>query len=300
MSLIRVSKKFFAAALLAAIFVTPSESKTAGFLDSSRSAAQVFLSDFPEAVRAKIIASMKQDSRQNVIAVVQAQNSVFSLVMRPAINDTDPDVEAELENISLSRALITARGNLALYIGQSKTDRNLYIYDEPLGFALFSYYERPREIGIKGIESFAEIIRSDGKNIIAALAWVSPDSARVLSNDIPEKGALTEDYCRTLYKECAQILFRNGFYSEALPMFRNIHRLRWANVEAYIDAAECFARTGEPDECVKLLKELLNTLQDKMSSDELTRAGRLFRRAGDRSSALSAFRLAQKRYRSGQ
>ena len=82
-------------------------------------------------------------------------------------------------------------------------------------------------------------------------------------------------------------------------MFRNIHRLHWANVNAYIDAAECFAKTGEPEECSKLLKELIKSLEEKMSSDDLIRTGRLFRTAGDRESALLAFQLARKHYRHG-
>ena len=82
-------------------------------------------------------------------------------------------------------------------------------------------------------------------------------------------------------------------------MFRNIHRLHWANVNAYIDAAECFAKNGEPKECSKLLKELIRSLEEKMNSDDLTRVGRLFRSVGEHDSALLSFQLARKHYRQG-
>lgn len=269
-------------------------------MQSAKSAAKTFLSDIPSSSRQKIINAMRYDTGKNISSVVKVNGTVFSLALSPVIDDSDTYIAAELENACIERSLFTARCNLAFFIGQSKTDRNLYVYDEPLGFALSSFYSRPRDIKIRGIETRADIITSGKTKIAAALAWVSPESANIFDADIPSGGVLNEDYCRMLYTECAKVLFRNGFYSEALPMFRNIHRLKWANVNAYIDAAECFLRTNQPSECAKLLTELISILEDKMTVDDFIRAGRLFRSSGDRKSALSAFKLAQKRYRQGQ
>jgi hypothetical protein len=49
-----------------------------------------------------------------------------------------------------------------------------------------------------------------------------------------------------------------------------------------------------------LLKELAGTLGESMDSAAFARAGRLFREAGDREAALSAFRAARERLRQGR
>ena len=280
---------------LEALTLNDAETAVNNLLDSSK-----FPSSKYSALKNKIISALNSDARKNIVSVIRYNGYVFSLYLMPADSDEDYYDMIAFDGVFLDEALFCARNNLAFSIGQNKTDRDLYIYDEPLGFALSSYYSRPREIKIKGIESISDIITSGRTRIAAALAWIAPEAANIFDEDIPSAGVLDEDYCRMLYTECANVLFRNGLYSEALPMFRNIHRLHWANVNAYIDAAECFLMTGESGECVKLLKELIITLEDKMSCDDLIRAGRLFRRAGDRSSALSAFKLARKRYREGQ
>ena len=275
------------------LFTASNKTLGALTLSEARKAVNIFLSEaFP---KQKILSAMKFDAKNNIVSVIHDNGAVFSLYLIPVTDD-----DSEFENVFADEALFFARNNLAFTIGQSKTDRNLYVYDEPLGFALSSFYSRPRDIKIRGIETTADIITSGKTKIAAALAWVSPESANIFDADIPSGGVLNEDYCRMLYTECAGVLFRNGFYSEALPMFRNIHRLKWAKVNAYIDAAECFLRTNQPSECAKLLTELISILEDKMTVDDFIRAGRLFRSSGDRQSALSAFKLAKKRYREGQ
>jgi tetratricopeptide (TPR) repeat protein len=103
-----------------------------------------------------------------------------------------------------------------------------------------------------------------------------------------------------LLYDTAKSAFEAGRNDEALIVFKQIHDLKWANVGAYLDASECFLRNGEAEESLKLLRELMKTLGDNMGSAELTRAGGLFRKAGDKPSALSAFKLARERYRQGK
>jgi tetratricopeptide (TPR) repeat protein len=236
-------------------------------------------------------------------SVVAADGAVYSLVISPVPFDSDPDVAQELESSETELALFHARGNLALSLAKDNVNRELYRYGDSLGQALLSYYTR-REL--KGIQTAAEVV-SVGKEIspkrkkgpgryAIALAWLSSRAAKAFESDVPPQGVLNEDYCRFLYLRRARVLFEAGKYDEALPIFKHIHDLRWADIGAYLDAAECFLKVGEKGEGLRLLQELFSSLKDEMNTEELSRTGRLFRAAGDRSAALRVFKTARERF----
>lgn len=260
-----------------------------------RSALETFLSELNvgKAVREKLLTAIGgYDTEKERAVIVRAEDGgMFCLAVVRVPGDRDADVAAEMETLSQERALSLARGRLALVIGQGKVDRKIYRYDDALGSALFTYY------GPRGIETAADLL-SGGKTgkFAAALAWLSPKNVEELTGEALPPKILDVEYCRSLYLDNARDMFKAGRYSDALPLFKNIHDLRWMDISAYLDAAECFLRTGEPKECLKLLKELRAALDAEMNSEELARSGRLCREAGDRNAALSAFRQARKRF----
>lgn len=260
-----------------------------------RSATDVFLSELQvgEAVREKLLESVdtRSNSKEYTAIARSEDGGVFCLALVQILSDQDADVAAELEVFSQNRALFLARGRLAIALGQSKVKQELYHYDEALGSALFAYY------GPRGIQTAAEVLKQTGsRRFAAALAWLSADLANALQNEVPPQRVLDEDYCRFLYLNHAKELFRTGRYSEALPLFKDIHDLRWMDISAYLDAAECFLKMKEPGECLTLVKEIRSALDKDMSSEELSRAGRLCRKAGDRKAALEAFNQARARF----
>ena len=175
---------------------------------------------------------------------------------------------------------------------QGGIDRKLFRYDDALGNALLAYYQHEISAhGMTGIQTAADII--DG--YVLGLAWLDEHTAETLADIVPERGRLDDDYCRFLYRQHAERLFSAGKYTDALPVFRNIHDFRWSDVDAYLDASECFLRTGQPQECVKLLRELRAELDAKMTSRNLQRAGKLFRESGDKKAAAESLRAARKR-----
>lgn len=228
----------------------------------------------------------------SMLSSVSTSGNIYSLAVIPVRADSDSEISAELDLHMKNIALMKARRHLALIIGQGGVDRKLFRYDDALGNALLMYYQA--EISgrsIKGIQTAGDT--SGG--YVFGLAWLDSRTVNTLSENVPERGILDDEYCRFLYRQHAERLFSAGKYSEALPVFRNIHDFRWSDVDAYLDASECFLRTGQPDECVKLLRELRAELGSKMSSRNLQRAGKLFRECGDKHAAAESLREARKR-----
>jgi tetratricopeptide (TPR) repeat protein len=261
-------------------------------------AAGVFLRELgtPEPVRLALLEPLRKSGGESASRAVETESGVYSFSAGAAPLDKDEDVRRELEASAVRFHGLRARRELALRLAKGQVNRARYPDDEALGGAISSYY---------GDQAAGTQLASDVAGGWAmALAWLTPEGARAARETIaaaPELGQekLSDAYCTLLYQR-ARGLFEAGRYSEALPVFKHIHDFRWANVGAYTDAAECFLRTGEPEECVKLLKDLLAVLGDGMGSGAFERAGRLFREAGDRPAALEAFKMARERLREGK
>lgn len=101
-----------------------------------------------------------------------------------------------------------------------------------------------------------------------------------------------------MYFNHAKDIFKLGRYADALPLFKNLHDLKYMKISAYLDAIERFLRTGSPQECLTLIKELCAELEDDMTSDELLHSGSLCTDAVDKTSALSFFLKACERFHS--
>lgn len=243
----------------------------------------------PEPVR---FALLKKIQGGETRGVVETSLGVYSFFAGKAPTDRDADVQSELERSEGALYILRARRALVTSLTEARVNRRVYHDEDALSEALYLYYQRSTFVGIQSASEVAT-------GWIMALAWLTPEAVRAVQEDTPKIGALDEDYCSFLYQQ-AKVFFDTGRYTEALPVFKHIHDFHWANVEAYMDAAECFLRTSEPKECLKLLKELIGTLGNKMDSSTFTRAGRLFREAGDREAALSAFKAARERFRHGK
>lgn len=258
-----------------------------------------FMADIPALssrnVREKLASGLGNIGKGINASYLSYAEYVYSLVTVPVPEDSEADVSSELEIAAQGKALLEAQSRLAFYLGQGGTDRKLFRYDDALGTALLNYYQNDIKCKkLRGIETAASSIKS-GK-IAVGLAWLPSSTAKVLSADIPKTGMLDDDYCRFLYRRRALILFEAGRYEEALPVFRNIHDFKWSDVGAYLDASECFLRTGKSEDCIKLLSELIASLENKMKSTELRRSGNLFREAGDKEAARDSFVRARRRY----
>jgi tetratricopeptide (TPR) repeat protein len=227
-----------------------------------------------------------------VPCIIETENGVFSFYASPVPKDDDPDVAAELETAQIDVLTARARKNLVLAFGGNLVDRRRYDNSEALGGALDSYYVTK---GITGIQSASDV----SGDWAMALVWAAGETSNLFKKSQISSGDINEKYCELLHRT-AKNEFEAGQYSEALAVFKKIHDLKWSNIDLYLDTSECFIKVNEKVGAQKLLTELLSTLGEKMNSDDFIRAGRLFRAAGDRVSALSSFQEAKKLYRNGK
>ncbi|MDR2180481.1 MAG: tetratricopeptide repeat protein [Synergistaceae bacterium] len=253
-----------------------------------------FLADLgvPAEVREKLAESAGESLAARKSVLAESVSGVYSFAVGRAPMDRDEDVQADLEIVEGERQSLRARRDLTLHLAKrGSVNRRRYPDDDALGGALHSYYR-----SAVGTQSASDVVQG----WVLALVWLKTGATEAVLKAFPAETAELDDrYCAFLY-ERAKWLFDAGNYSEALPVFKHLHDFRWANVGAYLDAAECFLRTGTPEECLKLLKEVMEILGESMSPDAFARTGRLFREAGDREAALSAFRMARERLRQGR
>ena len=263
-----------------------------------RALSSSFMAEIPflhsRIIREKLSGGLSPSGNNYASYYYDDSGNVYVLVIVPVPDDSDSDVSYELEISAQDTAIFEAQSVLAFILGQGGTDRNLFMYDDALGSALLKYYQDGiSSRKLRGIETAAGVL--EGGKFAAGIARLFSGTAKILGADIPKPGTLDDDYCRYLYRRRALVLFRAGHYEEALPIFKNIHDFRWSDVGAYLDASECFLRTGRAEDCVKLLRELLSSFEEKMSSADFRRSGNLFREAGDKESARDSFVRARRR-----
>ena len=66
--------------------------------------------------------------------------------------------------------------------------------------------------------------------------------------------------------------------------------------EAWLDAAECFLRLGEPEEGVLLLEQALRSMEPLFSIDQLLRGGDLLGEAGKTGKQEEMYLKARQRF----
>ena len=137
----------------------------------------------------------------------------------------------------MRRSLTIAALRLAVYLDDGRLDRKYFSNYEAANYALLMSY-RGKIKG--GIQSFSRTI---GYSAIS-LVWVK---RRDIKSDNTEKdeNQFSNDYCKYLYKTAAD-LFNSGKYDEALQALHQIHYMTWSDINAYLEAALCFLKMGQP------------------------------------------------------
>jgi len=239
----------------------------------------------PDAVRSEFLDKLSKASPGKAQGwVVSDAGAVYVLGAVPVPQDDEPELQVSLEAEALNRSALEAVTLMARHMAEGRLDKRKFEDEDAADYALGSYY---REAWKGGAQSQSNVF---GKMAVTLL-WV--DAAlrnRLLAEALPEK-RLTVSYCERLYQRGSELM-QSGDYEGALSVFHKIHYLEWANVGAYLDAAECFLKGKKNGDAVLLLQELLRTLEAKMTPGEMARAGRLLFRGGNTEEGFAALERA--------
>ena len=279
-------KTLFLLSLTAAFLCTsmPATSEAAGAKKGDASGWIRSLA-LPDAVRSEFLDKLSKASPGKAQGWIASDaGAVYVLGAVPVPQDDEPELQVSLEAEALNRSALEAVTLMARHMAEGRLDKRKFEDEDAVDYALGSYYQ---EAWKGGAQSQSNVF---GKRALTLL-WV--DAAlrnRLLAEALPEK-RLTVSYCERLYQRGSELM-KSGNYEGALSVFHKIHYLEWANVGAYLDAAECFLRAKKNGDAVLLLQELLRTLEAKMTPGEMARAGRLLFRGGSTEEGFAALERA--------
>lgn len=104
------------------------------------------------------------------------------------------------------------------------------------------------------------------------------------------------DYCQYLYPK-AKELIREKNWHEALEILKELHDLKFANIDAYLLATQAFIEDKQPLEAQKIAMELLNDFKDKLSSSQAEQLGDFLLECNNPDDAEKAYQLAMQKFK---
>ncbi|MDR2523228.1 MAG: hypothetical protein LBC93_05960 [Synergistaceae bacterium] len=226
--------------------------------------------------------------------LLSGEGQVYSLALRPVLRDKRPDVQVKLEEMARHQAGLRARYLLYLRAAPEKR-RSRYADEDSVAEALVGWDKGAgKEKRLKPDLSAAMVRGGWAFALVRVRGEVLEElGARIAS--LPGND-LDTAYCSALYPK-AKAFFDQKEYQRALPVYRELHALRWARPVAYLDAAECFLRTGDKRGAACLAEETAVELGESMNSALLERAGDLLLESGEEDKAARLYRLASEKLR---
>jgi tetratricopeptide (TPR) repeat protein len=270
-------------------------------------AAAAFASEEPENItvigeflKASPLSETEQRSVLDAVKLFPNQNEwvmfgdgrVYSMVLRPIQQDTRENVRIKLEELARNAAALRVR--YLLYLRASPPERrSAYKNEDALASALAAWDE---ENG-KKLALRSSATNSSGKWAFS-IAVAPDDSFGDLSRRVEaiEARALDLAYCGIIYPK-ARAMYGEKRYKDALIFYRELHNLKWARPDSYLEAADCFLETGLADDAKKLVTETVNELGGEMDSKSMEFAGDLLFELGDETGAIEAYRASAEKMR---
>lgn len=224
--------------------------------------------------------------------VLTGDSLVYAIALRPVQADNRAGVQAKLEEAARKSAAL--RAHYLLYLRAVSERRKARYADEESVANVLSEWDGRRDESMRLKPNLSVALVS--KKWAFALLRIELDRLEALGEQIdalPEK-TIDESYCAALYPK-AKAFFDQGEYEKALPVYLELHKLRWARPTAYLDAAECYLRTGDRESAARLAAETASELDGSMNSLLTERAGDILSESGKDDAALELYiKAAQK------
>ncbi len=255
---------------------------------------KVFLggAPLPPLVRDRL-ATRVEAEKDRTSWIVEQEGMVYSLVALEIPEEEHPGTRKKMELSLLSAAAIQSHRNLLLYSAGTAYPRQRYASSEAVAGALLSLRQSHASGGtlLPGSHSDKAITSSRA----VSLNWIPLDNIQGVLQDLPRGKAFDDAYCAQLYG-ISRSFFLVGNYEQALELLLEMRRFQWMNPHAWLDAAECFFRLGEPEEGVMLLEKTFQTMESLFSIDQLLRGGDLFGEAGKKELQQAMYQKARERF----
>lgn len=139
-----------------------------------------------------------------------------------------------------------------------------------------------------------EFLSASEGNWAGAVAAIKRTTAKKELTEIYKAPAFKDAYGR-LSLPAARDYMQTGEFKKALVILKELHDLKYANVEAYILAGEAFSASGDKIEALKLAKEVWETLRGQLDAHWAEQLGDLFKQLGDEDNAVAAYSLASEK-----
>ncbi|MDR2180769.1 MAG: hypothetical protein LBP21_10705 [Synergistaceae bacterium] len=227
--------------------------------------------------------------------VLSGDGKVYALVLLPVPQDQRATLQVRLEEMARTNASLRAHRLLYLRAWSGVGRKTRYGNEDSVAEAL-TEWDKGRGEGERLKPDLSVAVIS--KDWAFALVRTLEESVNALGTQIdtmPED-VLDTAYCAALYPK-AKEFFEQERYDEALIVYRELHDLRWARPAAYLDAAECLLRTGDPKSAACLAAETAAELDDVMDHRMLRRAGDILLDAGEAVTAERLYRRAVEKLR---
>ena len=197
------------------------------------------------------------------------EKTVCVLCTVPVPQSHHASAQNSLRASARKRARLRAMTRLAIRLDGGKLNRDSFPNAEAANYALRVSYEG--HIG-RGLQSASGVVGETAFGLV----WVNRSS---LPDKPISESQVTERYCKFLYNR-AQELFKAGKFEDALTVFHQIHYMEWANVRAYLGAAECFFKMKQFEDAASLASEMVQVLSSDMKPDDMAGAARILYHTG--------------------
>ena len=226
--------------------------------------------------------------------LLSGDGEIYSLALRRVQKDNRPSVQVRLEEVARTQANL--RAHYLIYLRAiPQTRKARYANEESVAEALAEWDGARGEAIRLNPNLSVSVVSGDWAFALVRTKGELLNSFSAQIESLPDN-ALDTAYCAALYPK-AKALFDDSEYEKALPVYLELHALRWAKPVAYLDAAECFLHTGDKEGAATLAEETVAELGDGMNVALLERAGDILLESGKEEKAELVYRLALEKLR---
>lgn len=192
---------------------------------------------------------------------------------------------------SLQGLALRIRHNLYVALLSKNKSKNLKNKNEAKAVYLAGVDSGNSNYSLSGIE-FQTAYHDGYCQGVASIPLNSSSDA--LQNKFKEPFFIKQ-YCSSLYPK-AKKLMEAGESAKALITLKELHDLKFANIDAYLLAIQAFFDNHQPEEAKKIAIEILEDFEEKMSSKQAEELGDIFMKLKMEKEAIQSYNISSLKF----